>query len=35
MMDKKILENLESTLNSNYTNIVSIDMKNLIVSIMN
>lgn len=35
MMDKKIIDNFKSTLNSNYTNIVSIDMKNLIVSVMN
>ena len=34
-MDKKILENFEATLNNNYTNLVSIDMKRLIVTIMN
>ncbi len=34
-MDKKIIENFEATLNNNYTNLVSIDMKRLIVTIMN
>lgn len=34
-MDKKVLENFETTLNSNYTNIVSIDMKRLTVNVMN
>ena len=34
-MDKKILENFEATLKNNYTNLVSIDMKRLIVTIMN
>ena len=34
-MDKKVIENFESTLNSNYTNLISIDMKRLTVNVLN